>query len=133
VTAECSPVLRHPSIVRRSSFVIRRSSSVIRRSSFINIRCNISGDCRIGLCSLDERRSSMYLVLLQQEPLQVPTSGYLLCFVPLALVIIGFIVAARFTDGHAIRPYMRLQPNDEPGIPTVERGEPTTNVPLPND
>jgi cytochrome c-type biogenesis protein CcmH/NrfF len=57
----------------------------------------------------------MDLVLLQSAPF--PTiSGIVLCFLPLAVVIIGFIVAARVTDQQATDAYLRLDPaksNDE--------------------
>jgi cytochrome c-type biogenesis protein CcmH/NrfF len=61
----------------------------------------------------------MYFVLLQQQLPPIPASGYLLCFIPLALVIIGFIVAARFTDQHATRPYRRLQPENDPAASSM--------------
>lgn len=38
------------------------------------------------------------------------TSGLLLCFVPLALVITGFIVAAYFTNKQATGAYLRTDP-----------------------
>jgi hypothetical protein len=39
-----------------------------------------------------------------------PISGYILCFLPLAAVIIGFIVAARATDRQATATYLRILP-----------------------
>jgi hypothetical protein len=39
-----------------------------------------------------------------------PISGYVLCFLPLAAVIIGFIVAARATDRQATSTYLRVLP-----------------------
>lgn len=39
------------------------------------------------------------------------TSAYILCFVPLALVIIGFITAAYFTNRQATQSYLRVDPN----------------------
>jgi hypothetical protein len=53
------------------------------------------------------------LTLLQSGPgALLPISGYVLCFIPLAAVIIGFIVAARFTDGQATRTYLRILPKE---------------------
>ncbi|GAB4111681.1 MAG: hypothetical protein Fur005_07070 [Roseiflexaceae bacterium] len=46
--------------------------------------------------------------------MSIPISGFALCFIPLAVVIIGFIVAARFTDGQATSTYMRILPKEEP-------------------
>jgi cytochrome c-type biogenesis protein CcmH/NrfF len=57
------------------------------------------------------------LILLQSSPF-VPISAFVLCFLPLAVVIIGFIVAARATDRQATAPYLRLDPaksNEEVG------------------
>ena len=57
----------------------------------------------------------MDLILLQSSPF-VPYSAIVLCFLPLAVVIIGFIVAARATDKQATEAYLRLDPtktNDE--------------------
>ncbi len=52
-----------------------------------------------------------FLILLQAEPSPWPVwSGYALCFVPLAAVILGFIIAARFTDKQATSAYLRLDP-----------------------
>lgn len=50
------------------------------------------------------------LILLQSAPTWPVYSGYALCFIPLAAVIIGFIVAARFTDKQATANYLRLDP-----------------------
>lgn len=41
----------------------------------------------------------------------ISTSGLVLCFVPLALVIVGFIVAAYFTNRQATDTYLRVDPN----------------------
>ena len=41
----------------------------------------------------------------------ISTSGLLFCFVPLALVIIGFIVAAYFTNKQSTQTYVRVDPN----------------------
>jgi cytochrome c-type biogenesis protein CcmH/NrfF len=49
------------------------------------------------------------LILLQSSPFP-SISGIVLCFFPLALVIVGFIVAARFTDKAATSSYLRLDP-----------------------
>ncbi|MCA9985887.1 MAG: DUF4332 domain-containing protein [Anaerolineales bacterium] len=44
----------------------------------------------------------------------LPFSGYLLCYGPLALVLLGFIAAAIVTDGKARRTYLRrLDPRPE--------------------
>lgn len=49
------------------------------------------------------------LILLQSTPF-LPLSAFVLCFVPLTAVIIGFIVAARATDKAATASYLRLDP-----------------------
>jgi len=41
------------------------------------------------------------------------TSGLILCFVPLALVIIGFIVASYYTNKQATGTYLRVEPSDD--------------------
>ncbi|MFN5061051.1 MAG: hypothetical protein ACK5GU_14155 [Chloroflexota bacterium] len=41
------------------------------------------------------------------------TSGLILCFVPLALVITGFIVASYFTNKQATATYLRVEPSDD--------------------
>jgi hypothetical protein len=38
------------------------------------------------------------------------TSGLILCFVPLAIVIVGFIVSAYFTNKQATDTYLRVDP-----------------------
>jgi hypothetical protein len=38
------------------------------------------------------------------------TSGLILCFVPLAIVIVGFIVAAYYTNKQATATYLRVDP-----------------------
>jgi len=48
--------------------------------------------------------------------LTITASGFILCFLPLGLVIAGFIVAARFTDRQATATYQRLPAGDEPGV-----------------
>jgi cytochrome c-type biogenesis protein CcmH/NrfF len=61
------------------------------------------------------------LILLQSQPF-IPISAFVLCFLPLAVTIIGFIVAARATDRQATAPYLRLDPaksNEEAGTPPV--------------
>ncbi|NWG19514.1 MAG: hypothetical protein HXY39_04225 [Chloroflexi bacterium] len=51
------------------------------------------------------------LILLQSAPSPWPVwSGYAVCFIPLAAVILGFIIAARFTDKQATSTYRRLDP-----------------------
>ncbi|HEX5692429.1 MAG TPA: lamin tail domain-containing protein [Roseiflexaceae bacterium] len=51
----------------------------------------------------------MFALLLQGAP-PIPASGYLLCFIPLATVIIGLITLFVLTDRHASRPYARYNP-----------------------
>ena len=51
----------------------------------------------------------MDLVLLQGAA-PIPITGYLVCFAPLAAVILGLIVLFAWTDRHASRPYLRLNP-----------------------
>lgn len=41
----------------------------------------------------------------------ISTSGLVLCFIPLALVIVGFVVAAYFTNRQATDTYLRVEPN----------------------
>ena len=53
----------------------------------------------------------MDLILLQTPTTPTaPASAYLLCFVPLAITIVGFIIFAFLTDRDATRPYMRFDP-----------------------
>ncbi len=40
----------------------------------------------------------------------ISTSGIVLCFVPLALVIVGFVVAAYYTNRQATETYARIDP-----------------------
>jgi hypothetical protein len=76
----------------------------------------------------------MWLVLLQSVPAgPIPASGYVLCFLPLAFVIIGFIAAAMFTDRHARRTYLRFKPGDAaPGV-KVNATRLPANASLPSD
>jgi hypothetical protein len=54
------------------------------------------------------------LIALQETPVgAIPMSGYALCFIPLVTVILGFIVAARFTDLQATSTYLRILPKKE--------------------
>ncbi len=39
-----------------------------------------------------------------------PVTGYLLCFVPLATIVLGLITLFVMTDRHASRPYLRFNP-----------------------
>lgn len=50
----------------------------------------------------------MVAILLQGTP--VPFTGFLLCFVPLATIILGLITFFVITDRHASRPYLRYNP-----------------------
>lgn len=49
----------------------------------------------------------------------IPISGYALCYGPLAVVIIGFIVAAAITDSKARRTYLRYFEGRSPRTPDV--------------
>lgn len=50
----------------------------------------------------------------------IPISGYAICFGPLALTVIGFIVFAALTDVNARRTYLRRRPHhDEQGTQPV--------------
>ena len=40
----------------------------------------------------------------------ISTSGLVMCFIPLGLVLIGFIVAAYFTNKQATGAYLRIDP-----------------------
>ena len=51
----------------------------------------------------------MHLVLLQGTG-PVPITGYLICYVPLAAIVLGLITLFVFTDRHASRPYLRFNP-----------------------
>jgi hypothetical protein len=51
----------------------------------------------------------MNLILLQGTG-PVPLSGYLICFVPLATIVLGLVAFFVFTDRHASRPYLRFNP-----------------------
>ena len=54
------------------------------------------------------------LLIFQSTPGELmPISGYALCFIPLAAVIIGFIIAARYTDRQATATYLRVLPASE--------------------
>ncbi len=55
-----------------------------------------------------------FIVVLQSLPTGAPPfSAFILCFFPLAAVIIGFIVAAKVTDKAATASYRRIDPADE--------------------
>ncbi len=68
----------------------------------------------------------MFLILLQGTPV-LPASAYILCFIPLATVIIGLVTLFALTDRHASRPYARYNlfvaagagPGDLAGRPPV--------------
>lgn len=51
----------------------------------------------------------MNLILLQGTG-PVPITGYLICYVPLAAIVLGLIAFFVFTDRHASRPYLRFNP-----------------------
>lgn len=51
----------------------------------------------------------MFQVLLQQ-PQPIPISAFLLCYFPLAAVVLGAIAFFVLTDWHARRPYLRFNP-----------------------
>lgn len=51
----------------------------------------------------------MHATILLQETVR-PLTGYLLCYIPLATVIIGLITLFVLTDRHAARPYLRYNP-----------------------
>ena len=51
----------------------------------------------------------MNLILLQSTG-PVPISGYLICLIPLATIVLGLITLFVFTDRHASRPYLRFNP-----------------------
>jgi hypothetical protein len=51
----------------------------------------------------------MHLILMQGSG-PVPFTGYMLCFVPLALVVLGLITLFVLTDRDATRPYLRANP-----------------------
>ncbi|MDZ4722062.1 MAG: hypothetical protein SH847_26675 [Roseiflexaceae bacterium] len=54
------------------------------------------------------------LIALQGTPESfMPISGYALCFIPLVTVILGFIIAARFTDRQATSTYLRILPKKD--------------------
>lgn len=50
------------------------------------------------------------LILLQQTPTTTPASAYLLCYFPLATIVLGLITWFVLTDRHASRPYLRFNP-----------------------
>ena len=50
----------------------------------------------------------MYADLL--EGTARPVTGFLLCYVPLATIILGLITLFVWTDRHASRPYLRFNP-----------------------
>lgn len=51
----------------------------------------------------------MHLIVLQGTG-PLPVSGYMLCFIPLALVVLGLITLFVVTDRDATRPYLRANP-----------------------
>lgn len=51
----------------------------------------------------------MFQVLLQQAQ-PIPITAFLLCYFPLALVVLGAITFFALTDWHARRPYLRFNP-----------------------
>lgn len=51
----------------------------------------------------------MDLILLQGTA-PIPISGYLVCFAPLAAIVLGLIILFVWTDRHAARPYLRFNP-----------------------
>ena len=51
----------------------------------------------------------MNLILLQGSG-PVPASGFMLCFIPLAAIVLGLIAFFVVTDRHASRPYLRFNP-----------------------
>lgn len=72
---------------------------------------------------------------------QVPFSAYAICYGPLALTIIGFIVFAAITDGDARRTYLRdldprarttRKPKSRYGNTETPSGVPVT-IPAPDD
>lgn len=68
----------------------------------------------------------MDLILLQQTP-PTPLSAYFVCYVPLAIVVIGLITYFVITDRHASRPYARLLPVegvDDLGMTTTDPTHP---------
>jgi hypothetical protein len=48
------------------------------------------------------------LVVLQSNP--VPASAYMLCYFPLAFIVLGLVAYFVITDRHASRPYLRFNP-----------------------
>ncbi len=54
------------------------------------------------------------LIVLQSTPSNaIPISGLLICFIPLLTIILGFIVAARYTDRQATDTYLRILPSNK--------------------
>jgi len=47
---------------------------------------------------------------LLQQPQPIPISAFLLCYFPLAAVVLGAIAFFALTDWHARRPYLRFNP-----------------------
>ncbi|MBS1967703.1 MAG: hypothetical protein JST60_18180 [Chloroflexi bacterium SZAS-1] len=60
----------------------------------------------------------MSLVLLQGAA-PVPASGFMLCFIPLAAIVLGLVAFFVYTDRHAARPYLRLNPSDSKQNPVA--------------
>ncbi len=64
---------------------------------------------------------------------QYPYSGFVLCYGPLALIILGFVIAAFLTDGNARRTYLRkLDPRpfrDQSSAPVARKKAVTALTP----
>jgi hypothetical protein len=52
----------------------------------------------------------MFHTLLQTAPEITPFSAYLLCYFPLAAIVLGLLAFFVLTDAHARRPYLRFNP-----------------------
>lgn len=60
-------------------------------------------------------------------------SGLLVCWIPLIVTILGFIVAGFFTDVHARRAYLRFPPSDEKPTAKLDGSDLKATTPVPND
>ncbi|MFN8502468.1 lamin tail domain-containing protein [Kouleothrix sp.] len=49
-------------------------------------------------------------VILLQATGPVPITGYLICIIPLAAIVLGLVALFVWTDRHASRPYLRFNP-----------------------